>query len=80
MIVFLKKANKEIEQKKANGTLTMDDLNKLMQGSLALFDVKEQAEMKAMFDKALKDSGVEVPEQKKVIPEKVSILPKRWEC
>ena len=80
MLVFLKKSSKEIEWKKANGSLTMEDLKKLTEGCLSCCDKKEQEQMKAQFADILKEHGLESTDQKKPLQEKVTVLPKRWEC
>lgn len=79
MISILKKANKEIEQKAKAGTLTVEDLVKLTEKCSEFCDENQKAEIQKQFN-ILKENGIEVPEQKKSIPEKISILPKRWEC
>ena len=84
LTAFVLRETKILEQKKANETLTMNDVNEFLQGILKFCDKHEKAFIKAQIQTMLKAKGIEfkvedIPE-KHEIPIEISPLPKRWEC
>lgn len=84
LTVFVLRETKILEQKKANETLTMEDVSSFLQGILKFCDKHEKAFIKAQIQTMLKAKGIEFKvedePEKLEIPVEISPMPKRWEC